>query len=65
MSKVKITLEINGTIQKAEHDGVMVVALDKTDDGGINISTLGNIPLHAGLKALEEAIEKEKNNVIN
>lgn len=65
MKKVKVTLEMNGDIEKAEHDGVLIVAIDKATDGGINISTLGNLPLHVGLKALEEAVEKEKNNIIN
>ncbi len=59
MSRVKITVEMNGEVKKLEHDGVVIVAIDKADDGGINVSTLANVPLHAGLKALEEAVEKE------
>ncbi len=65
MSKITVTLEMNGEVKKAEHDGVMVIAIDKADDGGVDISTVGNIPLQAALKALEEAIVKEENNVIN
>lgn len=59
MNKVKITVEMNGEVRELEHDGVVIVAIDKADDGGIDISTLANVPLHVGLKALEEAVEKE------
>jgi len=33
MKKVKVTLEMNGDIEKAEHDGVLIVAIDKAADG--------------------------------
>ena len=61
MSKVKLTVEMNGQVHKAEHDGVVIVAIDKADDGGVNISTLANMSLVAGYNALGEAIENEKN----
>ncbi len=38
MKKVKLTLEMDGDIEKAEHDGVLVVAIDRAADGGINVS---------------------------
>ena len=57
-SKVKVILDIEGRMSKEEHDGVVVVSLDKVEKG-YRISTMANIPLEVGYKALAEAINQK------
>ncbi len=63
MTKVKVNMKLGRKNISVKYDGVLLIGIDKTADGGVDVNTHANIPLEAGLKALEEAIEKEAGTI--